>query len=52
MVYCTQNYWVCGFYPSFGILATRKHNVSETGSVSILRCGGEDTYQLGPLDSD
>jgi hypothetical protein len=37
MVYNTPNYWVFGFSPSFGILETRKHNVSETGSVSILR---------------
>jgi hypothetical protein len=26
------------------------HNVSETGSVSVLRCGGENTL-LGPLGS-
>jgi hypothetical protein len=26
--------------PSSDILKTRKHNVSETGSVSVLRCGG------------
>jgi hypothetical protein len=32
-----QNYWVLGFCPSSGILETRKHNVSETGSVSVLR---------------
>jgi hypothetical protein len=25
------------FFPSSGILETRKHNVSETGSVSVLR---------------
>jgi hypothetical protein len=30
-----QNYWVFGLCPS-GILKTRKHNVSETGSVSLL----------------
>jgi hypothetical protein len=33
----TQNYWVFGLCPSPGILETRKHNVSETGSVSVLR---------------
>jgi hypothetical protein len=50
MVYNTQNYWVFGLFSSSGILGTRKH-VSETGSVSVLRCGGkEDTAQLGPLD--
>jgi hypothetical protein len=37
MVHNTQNYWVFGLFPSFGILETRKHDVSETGSVSILR---------------
>jgi hypothetical protein len=35
MVYNTQNYWIFG-RPSSGILKTREHNVSETGSVSIL----------------
>jgi hypothetical protein len=28
-----QNYWVCGLYPSSGILETREHNVSETGFI-------------------
>jgi hypothetical protein len=37
MVYNTQNYWVLGLFPSSGILETRKHDVSETGSVSVLR---------------
>jgi hypothetical protein len=32
-----QNYWVFGLCPSPGILKARKHNMSETGSVSILR---------------
>jgi hypothetical protein len=26
-----------GFYSSFGILKTSKHNVSETGSLSVIR---------------
>jgi hypothetical protein len=39
MVYNTQNYWVFGLFPSSGILGTRKHDVSETESVSVLRCG-------------
>jgi hypothetical protein len=43
---CTQNYWVFGLCPSYGILETRKHKVSETGSVSFLRWVGEDTYML------
>jgi hypothetical protein len=33
MVYNTQNYWVFGLCPSSGILGTRKHKVSEIGSV-------------------
>jgi hypothetical protein len=38
MLYNTQNYCVSGLCPSFGILNTRKHNVSETNSISeILR---------------
>jgi hypothetical protein len=36
-VYNSENYWVFGLFPSFGILKTVKHNVSETGSVSVLR---------------
>jgi hypothetical protein len=36
-MYSTQNYWVFGICPYSGILKYRKHNVSETGSVSILR---------------
>jgi hypothetical protein len=37
MVYSTQNDWVFGLFPSFGILENREHDVSETGSVSVLR---------------
>jgi hypothetical protein len=37
MVYNTQNYSVFCTFPSSGILVTRKHDVSETGSVSVLR---------------
>jgi hypothetical protein len=32
-----QNYWVFGLSPSFGILGNKKHDVSETRSVYILR---------------
>jgi hypothetical protein len=46
----TQNYWIFGLLPSSGILGTRKHDVSETGSVSFLRCGGETPTQLGALE--
>jgi hypothetical protein len=45
------NYWVFGLYPSLGIPETRKHDISETGSISILRWRGEKTpTQLGPLE--
>jgi hypothetical protein len=37
MVYNTQNYWVSGLFPPSGILETRKHDISETGSVLVLR---------------
>jgi hypothetical protein len=51
MVYQTQNYWVFGPFPSSGILGTGKYDISETGSVSVLRCGvGKTPTQLGPLD--
>jgi hypothetical protein len=32
-----QNYCFCGLFPSSSILENRKHNVSETGSVSVFR---------------
>jgi hypothetical protein len=47
MVYNFQNYWVSGLCPSSGILNARKHNFSESGSVSVLR--GGDTYSVGFL---
>jgi hypothetical protein len=49
MVYNTQNYWVFGLCPSSDILETTKHNVSETGSISVLRRWKTPT-QLGPLE--
>jgi hypothetical protein len=49
MVYNTQNYWVFGLWPSSIIPETRKHNFSETGSVSVLRWRGEDNYSVGSL---
>jgi hypothetical protein len=39
-----QNRCDSGLCPLTGILHIRKNNVSETGSVSILRCGGR--YRL------
>jgi hypothetical protein len=43
-----QNYWNFGLFPSSGIIGTRKHDVSETGSVSVLRCRGKTPTQLRP----
>jgi hypothetical protein len=43
-----QNYWVFGLCPSSGILETRKHNVSETGSFPSSDEGAE-TYSVGSL---
>jgi hypothetical protein len=31
-----QNYWGFGLCPWFGTLETRKHDVSETGPLSVL----------------
>jgi hypothetical protein len=48
-----QRYWACfGLYPSSSMWKTKKsHNVSETGSVSVLRFMGQDKpTQLGPLE--
>jgi hypothetical protein len=36
MVHNIQNQWDFGLCPSSGILETKKHNISETGSVSFL----------------
>jgi hypothetical protein len=43
------DYWVSGLCPSPGILNTRKHKVSEIGSVFVLRGGEGDTYYVGSL---
>jgi hypothetical protein len=50
MVYSTQNYWVLGLRLSSSILETRKRNVSETGSVSILEWERKTPTQLGPSE--
>jgi hypothetical protein len=42
-------YWVFGHCPSSGILETRKHSVSETGSVSVLRWEEKTPTLLGSL---
>jgi hypothetical protein len=44
----TQNDYVFGLFPSSGIIETRKHDVSETGSVSALRCGGRHLLRWVP----
>jgi hypothetical protein len=53
MVYVVQSYWACvGLYPSSCMWKTKDHNVSETGSVSVLRWMGQDKpTQVGPLES-
>jgi hypothetical protein len=33
-----EKYWFFGLFPSSGILGTRKHDVSETGTVSETSC--------------
>jgi hypothetical protein len=43
VVYNTQSDWASELCPSSVILNTRKHNVWETGSVSVLKCGEGDT---------
>jgi hypothetical protein len=50
IVYNTQNDWVLKICPSSSILETRKHNVSETGSVSILRRGARQLPYLRKRD--
>jgi hypothetical protein len=37
IMYNTQNYWVFGHFPSSGILENRKQDISDTGSVSVLK---------------
>jgi hypothetical protein len=49
MVYGTQNCWVSGLRASSGILNKGKHNVTETGSVSVLRRREGDIYTVGSL---
>jgi hypothetical protein len=44
------NYLVFGLCPSSDILKTRKHNVPETGSVSVPQVRGKTLIQLGPLE--
>jgi hypothetical protein len=50
MAYLTQNYWVFGLSPSFSIPETKKHDVSENGSVFVLWFVGEDIYLVVSSD--
>jgi hypothetical protein len=43
MAHNTQNHWVFGLSLSYGILETRKQNVSETGE--------KTSTHLGPLET-
>jgi hypothetical protein len=45
------NYWVFGLFPSSGILGNGKHDVSETGFVSVLGWSGKTPIHLDPLDT-
>jgi hypothetical protein len=49
-LYCTQNYWVFVFFPSSGILENWKHDISETGYISVFRWGVKTPTQLYPLE--
>jgi hypothetical protein len=46
MVYHIQNQWVFGLLPSSGILGRKKHDVSETGSVSVQHAY-EEVHRIG-----
>jgi hypothetical protein len=48
MVYNTHNYWVSGLCPLFGILNTRKYNISETGCFH-QQVREADNYFVGSL---
>jgi hypothetical protein len=43
-----RNFWVSELCLPSGILNTRRHNVTETGSVSVFRCWMETSTLLGP----
>jgi hypothetical protein len=43
MEYNTENYWVCGLRPSFGILKTREHDVSEKLCSLVFECWTMDS---------
>jgi hypothetical protein len=41
----SQSYWAFGLFPPSGLVESRKHDVSETGFVSVLRWGGKTPTQ-------
>jgi hypothetical protein len=45
----TQNHCVSGLWPSFGIVITRKHNISKIESVSVFGWWGGKPTRLDPL---
>jgi hypothetical protein len=45
-----MNYWGFGLCPSSGILETRKHNISKTGFISVLRLGVGGPLQRAKLN--
>jgi hypothetical protein len=45
-----QDHLVSGLCSSSGILTARRHNVSETGSVSFFTIGEGDTTLFDPLE--
>jgi hypothetical protein len=47
MVCNAQNYWGFGLGPSSSILKSRKHSISETGSVFLSSDEKGDTYSVG-----
>jgi hypothetical protein len=49
MVYNPQDYCGSGMYPASGIANIRKHNVSETGSISVLRSRNVHIYMGYPI---
>jgi hypothetical protein len=44
MVYNTQNHWFLDSVHHLEFPITRKHNVSETGSILVFWSGEGDTY--------
>jgi hypothetical protein len=48
--YYLKSYRVSGLCPSYGILNSRKHDVSEAGAVSVLRRGEGVIYSVGSSD--